>query len=98
MAVLHGALFLVTVASGDYPGIVGGELVGGVARGPMRGWGVQGIGPGAGAVDEAQAGPLGELGEQISGLDLEFPGEFPAVPVAAGVAEQDRGDQLPASG
>lgn len=50
--------------------------------------------PGAGAADEAEAAPFSELGEHVVLLDMQFGGEFEAVPVAAGLAEQDRSDQL----
>jgi hypothetical protein len=60
---------LAAVQIGCYPGRAGGELVGEVVRGPVRGWGVQGVGAGAGAAHKAQSSPF-RVGEQVALLDL----------------------------
>jgi hypothetical protein len=56
---LYFAPLLVAVLSGYYPGRAGGEPVGEVARGPVRGWDVEDVGASAGAADEAPAGLFG---------------------------------------
>lgn len=51
--------------------------------------------PAAGGLGEqAQAGPLGELGEHVPGVYAEPVREFPAGPVLAGLAGQDTGDAV----
>jgi uncharacterized protein DUF6788 len=46
--------------------------------------------PGLG--EEAQAGPFGELGEHVAGLDAEHVREVASGPVASGLAGHDVGD------
>src|ERR1700722_7538079 len=60
------------------------------------GWGGGGVGSGAGPGEVAEAGPFGELGQEVAGLDLELRGEFCAAPGAAGIGAHDRRDAVPA--
>ena len=53
--------------------------------------GVEGVGAFAGAFDEPESCPFGEVGEQVVQGDVQLFGEFVAVPVVAGFAEQDSG-------
>ena len=48
------------------------------------GWCGECVGSGSGAGEEAEAGPFGELGQEVAGLDLEVRGEFCAAPGAGG--------------
>jgi len=52
----------------------------------------QGVPAAAGFGEEAEAGPLSELGEQVPGLYAEPAREFAAGPVLAGLAGHDAGD------
>ena len=57
----------------------------------------QGVPAAAGFGEEAEAGPLGELGEQVPGLYAEPAREFAAGPVLAGLAGHDAGDLVPSA-
>ena len=96
LRVLHRGPLLVVVRIGVCPAGAVGEWVGEVAGGPAGGWGVEGVGAFAGALDEAQPGPFRELGQQVVLGDLQLLREFEAVPVVSGFAEQDRGDPVAA--
>src|SRR5262249_12198982 len=52
----------------------------------------RGVPAGAGLGEEAQAGPFGELGEHVAGLDAERGREVLSCPVASGLAGHDAGD------
>ncbi len=62
------------------------------AGGGWSGRARQGVPAAAGFGEEAEAGPLGELGEQVRGFYAEPAREFAAGPVLAGLAGHDAGD------
>ena len=75
-------------------GLRSGAVGGGAGRsGRTR----QGVPAAAGLGEEAEAGPLGELGEQVLGFYAEPAREFAAGPVLAGLAGHDAGDMVPSA-
>ena len=52
-------------------------MIGGIVRLSRRcGWYGECVGSGSDPGEEAEAGPFGELGEDVARLDLELRGEF----------------------
>ena len=62
----------------------------GIGRGASRGR--ERVPAGAGLGKKAQAGPFGELGEHVTGLDAEQVSEVASGPVASGLAGHEAGD------
>src|SRR5499433_2741785 len=96
---LHNGLDDRETYAGAAPRIKAAKL--GVWRGCRGciGWRcVERIGGEASAGDEAELGPLAELGVQVAGGDLEAFGEFAAAPVAVGFGGHEGGDALAAGG
>src|SRR5712692_4008378 len=48
-----------------------------------------------GTPDESEAGPFAELGEHVTGFDVQLEGELVAAPCPRGLAGHDGGDQPP---